>query len=507
MSKNLINKELGYIGFNTFIPLLVFLICVINIFYGEKIPVNGGKGWDGYYYFKMAYEYDVSQFFNGEKIGTYYIHRTLPWFLINVFTKIIHHHDVETTFLMAKYLLVVSIATSLFLTHRIAEILKFTRDEYSLLFILLFINAAFLKISGYYIFLTEYYAVTILLASIYFYLEKSISKLIVSTILLNFTWPILFINYYFLYRLLTQFFSNYLPTKNLGKFNNSFSNKILGNNIFVFSILLIYMTILWKSATYIKTHRAGGGENTLNFNNLLYVSGAIINFVIYFLYFRLLVNLLREYLQKNQVIGIWNNQLVSFVVVLIMSILLNWVSIQFSNSNIQNPSSISALFVGRLLRWSSLPLDVYFSSLLYIGLILPIFIFVWKDVKSKILELDLFGFIVVTLLLVLLLNGEARMNIVTWPIMALVVLNYSKFRSVKKVRYIFIIALVLSRFYFKIDAFYVDQINKSEFPNQGYFMYFSPWLSWKGWICVSLIGVIATILVRKVIDNNVSKVR
>jgi hypothetical protein len=191
-----------YIQSNFFLPAIILIILLGTIFFGEKISINNGAGWDGNLYFNFAHNFHLSQFFSGNNISPYYIHRIFPWLLINIINKIINNHDVYITFIIAKIFIFTTIFIPLIFTFKISKTLQLTKSQTKCLFLFLFINTCILKFPGYYIFLTEYYALTLIIMSIYFYINESLYKLLLATIFLNFTWPFLLINYYFIYSLI-----------------------------------------------------------------------------------------------------------------------------------------------------------------------------------------------------------------------------------------------------------------------------------------------------------------
>jgi hypothetical protein len=483
-----------YIQSNFFLPAIILIILLSTIFFGEKIPINNGAGWDGNLYFNFAHNFHLSQFFSGNDISPYYIHRIFPWLLINIINKIINNHDVYITFIIAKIFMFSTILIALIYTSKIARVLNFTKSQTKYLFIFLFINTCILKFPSYYIFLTEYYALTLIIISIYFYITKSFYKLLLATIFLNFTWPFLLINYYFIYSLIQNKTAYKVAKKiQLHKIHQLIQNIKFKLIIRIF-IGIVSILLLLVASRHVSKFTVNNEDNVLRLDRMPYIIGASINLILFIVYFDQITSIMLRYLtdKLKKEITITKSEFKAAFSTMIFFISIQLSSNLLSNANIAGPGNVISFVVYRIFRLSSLPFDIILSSMAYIGFIIPFTILYWKDLKNKIYNLDPPAFILTILCMIFLLNGEARMNIVLWPIITIALVRYTNISQYSNTNLSLIVALIVSRFYLNFNAFEFNQNDFFNFPNQGYFMYFSPWLSWKGWIFVAIIGLILT---------------
>jgi hypothetical protein len=499
---------------NTIVVSIIGIL-FFNIFFGEKIPVNNGKGWDGNYYYELSHELSVQQFFDGKTIGDYYIHRIAPWLFINVIEKFVCFFFVQsdclvTTYQIAEIVLFLNLVIAVFLIIRIAHILNFRSVQTTLSIVLLLCNASILKISGYYIFLTEYYALTLMLCSIYFYLKKSIIALSLCTLVLNFTWPVLFFNYIMIYKLMIK--QNSIPLH--------YKPSFFGETIRIFSIFLmkyrllisvfcgISFIILSIKASLIIRHNpiaVGFYDNIMRFDNIGYIFGLLVNVISYFSIVLFFIYFGISFLwRKNKLKSSWFYSL--RIIFLLTGILcLNCITSIFSNADVPNPSSPIFFLIYRILRISSLPWDVLICTSMYFGIFIYILILKRNQVYIFLMNQSWINIMAVSLSAIFMLNGEARMNIVIFPIVIFCLIrligNDPFIR--RNIIYISIVALLLSRFYLPFGAFLDGQnfTNFEFFPNQDYFMYFSPWLSWRGWLTSALVNGVVFVLIRKFLKS------
>jgi hypothetical protein len=494
-----------FINSNIFLTAIILTIIFINIFFGEKITINNGAGWDGYNYFNFAHNFKLVQFFNGNDIGPYYIHRIFPWLLINITNQIINNHDVQTTFLIAKIFMFLCISLGLSFTIKIAKKIQLNQTQTNCLLLLIFLNASILKFASYYIFLTEYYALTLILASIYFYIEKSTYKLVLTTLFLNFTWPFLLINYYLIYSLITIRTENKIITKLQLLKIHQFILKLKFQIIVRIFVLIISSLFVIIASRHVSNYPINNEDNLLRLDHVIYIIGASINLILFIIYFDqitlLILNFLKNKLKHD--ITIESKIYKATITTIVLFISIQLISNIFSNSNIAEPGNVVMFLVYRIFRLSSLPFDIILSTMAYIGFLVPLSFLYWKDLKNKIITLNFPAFALTIICMIFLLNGEGRMNIVLWPIISIGLVKYTRISVYKNITFLIIVSLITSRFYWNFNAFGLNQINFFHFPNQGYYMYFSPWLTWKGWLVVACMGIITSTIAYYVKSRNI----
>jgi hypothetical protein len=169
--------------------LLLSLYSLGYYFFGERIPIYNGFGWDGTIY--AAY---VQSFWGvlRHTNDIYHINRILPSFIIYCFLKLLHLNNKSPVIVVDAFIVFNSILfiLSAYLWFKICDYKKFVTSTYWLGFISLFVNYLYLKHNFYDSVLTDTAAIFLGMLSLYFYVQKRYVLLAITMMLAFFTWPI-----------------------------------------------------------------------------------------------------------------------------------------------------------------------------------------------------------------------------------------------------------------------------------------------------------------------------
>ena len=179
----------GYRQRNCSFALMLFIIATLgisSIFWGEKIPINGGFGWDGQIYGTVAQQMDV------HALDTYYFHRILPSTIVHYALILLRQPlDNHTIILAFSLLNLAMLLLSCVLYRFIAKELLLGNAGFWFGFAAIFVNYPCAKVFWYYPVQTDTTALALSLALLLFYLKKQ-PFLVFSVALLGaFTFPTL----------------------------------------------------------------------------------------------------------------------------------------------------------------------------------------------------------------------------------------------------------------------------------------------------------------------------
>lgn len=169
--------------------LILILYSAGYYFFGERIQVENGFGWDGTTYAAYAQNFWHELQYTHD---LYHINRTLPSFVIYYALSILHLNAQSPVIIVKAFSILNSILfiASGYLWFKIAQFKKFNFSIYTIGFISLFINYLFLKHNYYDPVLTDTAAVFLGMLSLYCYVHKKYFFLALSIIPAYFTWPI-----------------------------------------------------------------------------------------------------------------------------------------------------------------------------------------------------------------------------------------------------------------------------------------------------------------------------
>jgi len=163
---------------------LIAALGIGSVFWGEKIAINQGFGWDGRVYGTLARE------MNFRALGDYSFQRILPSTLVHAALVTLrqpldNEHIVRAFGLLNLGMILISC----FLYRKIADELHLGRRGFWLGFAAIFINFAHCKGIWYYPVATDPTAVALSLAMLLYYLRGQVFRLFLASLLGAFTWP------------------------------------------------------------------------------------------------------------------------------------------------------------------------------------------------------------------------------------------------------------------------------------------------------------------------------
>ncbi len=170
--------------------LLMLVVGMLNVIWGEKLAVNGGFGWDGALYAAWAKDFYTSIFV--QKVPEYYVQRIVPsaivHYALRLFSIPLSNHAVILGFELYNLALIL---ISVWIWCLIADKLQISPRGKWLGILLLFVNYAMLKSNYYQPVLTDTSAFALGLALFYFFLTNRQVAFMLTFIMAAFTWPLL----------------------------------------------------------------------------------------------------------------------------------------------------------------------------------------------------------------------------------------------------------------------------------------------------------------------------
>ena len=166
--------------------MIIAVLGIVSIFWGEQISINGCFGWDGQTYGTIA------QNMNVRSLDTYSIQRILPCVIVHFALVVLHKPlDNQHVVLAFSRLNLGLLLLSCVLYRCIAEELDLRQSGFWLGFIGIFVNFANFKFVWYDPVLTNVTATAFSLAMLLFYLRRQQLALVIVALLGAYTWPTL----------------------------------------------------------------------------------------------------------------------------------------------------------------------------------------------------------------------------------------------------------------------------------------------------------------------------
>jgi hypothetical protein len=156
------------------------------VFWGEKLPINGGFGWDGIIYGGVA------QDLNFRALSDFYFQRTLPSVLVHAALTVLRQpYDNQHVVLGFGLLDLGMMLLSCILYREIADELCLTQRGFWFGFAAIFVNVTNFKLIWYFDVGTDPTAEALALAMLLFFLRGQEFRLFLASLLGAFTWPTL----------------------------------------------------------------------------------------------------------------------------------------------------------------------------------------------------------------------------------------------------------------------------------------------------------------------------
>lgn len=459
----------SFIATDRALVLTVLLITFVGHRWAEKIPVNGGFGWDGTNYGRMARDFEQVVFISG--ISAYSIFRVLPSGLIYYSSKLLAIPHTDANILCLFGLWNVALCGLIAATWcRLAHRLNINRGGMWLGITALFANYAVLKWSAYYAVLTDTYAFAIGMLMLYCYIVGKRWWLTALAVVGAFTWPALIYHTIFLF-LFPYRGATRVPAQPVPRLSTTlFSCGVAAT----FVALAGCLFLLGGHGFHSRMMALSCGQFAHRSFNFAAAASLASAFWYLFLGLRGLSDWprlfsVREWLARAS----WP----MFAVWIGVALATGWIGRFLAHG----PSEISTHDALLHLGWMSIrkPGLFFLAHVVYFGPVLLLAALNWKRVCG-IFHGNGFGLTLCAMVnLLLALDCESRHLIHFLPVIVLVVVQSVAGLRWRAVHYgLFAgISLVCSKVWLDIAAM-PDPYNFEEFPTQLLFMNLGPWMSW-----------------------------
>ncbi len=468
MNKTLIKSDTLHKAIGYFTLILLCIWYVYNYFYGERIPYNGGLGWDGATYAEWTQHSPWETIKYG--ISVYYIQRLLPSSIIYFVAKLLHYNlGSNIAIIHAFYLLnCCMLIWGAIMLWLIAKHLRWDRPVFYVAFALVFLIYPVIKYSTYGVTLTDISAFSLGIATFYYYLKNNLPGLIIVTLAASFTYPSM------LYAALPLLIFKSTP-------NSTFhiSEKITKSSHYIATGigLIAVVAVLYKHI--VKHMQALSSANQIN-EPLITISIVCLFLYIYFASRKLIDYDYAIYALKHQTC--WKR----IGLALILLILVKATIVIFSDSSagpLTPGSYLSVILLSSIVN----PATNLLSHIIFFGPGILLIVFLWKQI-CLLAKQHGPGLILFMLLYVLLaICPESRQFINAWPVFAILTCQVlSRYNISWYFTYsIIAISIVMTRFWLPLNIapWHNDQLLSItpglllKFPEQMLFMSTGHWMS------------------------------
>ncbi|MGC3976980.1 MAG: hypothetical protein QM751_01300 [Paludibacteraceae bacterium] len=437
-------------------------IIFYNGFYGERITVGDGAGWDGGLYAKLCENFNTD--FKGKNIDRYLFQRTLPFAVIHNVIEVFHlPKNIQTYNFLMSVINLLFVLVSAFVFFLISNFHKFNVKIEVIAFSSLFLNYPILKLMGYYPLLTDYLAFSFGLFSYYFYIKTQDTRHKNILILLS-------VFYVFIHptALLQGLTLALLQRDSLLKTEKTDKNKVKrGLELFVFTVpLFIYFAI---GFSHIFLHKFGVNlRRDVTNVELIFVSFICTLVYIYFFSKETLYKLeFADFLNKK---GITN----------ILKILIIYAGVSFLIfffANTHSRHSMDRLLFEIATESLQAPFSNIVNMFAYYGLVIILLLIYWRKVAEIILNNGMGYLLVICMAFIFSIGNESRYLINFLPFLFMpvfILLNQEKKWSYSSSFVYLLLSLLLSRFWFAINkngSFDWDNYMLSQGPWQPFVFY------------------------------------
>lgn len=458
---------------NIFYLLIIAMILwfVLNFFFGERIQIDNGLGWDGQLYFDIAKRFSV--FIHEKLLSFYYVQRIFPSFVVHATARILHLSLNAPSSIIHIFFLydLVVILIGMYIFYRIAKLQAWKYPVFLIGFSALFLNYPILKLIPYYPILTDYTALTLALLMFYLYLVNNFLGLVIVTLIGAFTFPTLIYC-----GAILLLFENKPKEKTYFKKFINISIKRLPNRFFLALSFTVFIAV-------IALHFMGTihpSQFTKNFLALLdfpkklhplspFVGIASFLGVMTFLFFMILPFIKEQFLLRINLVRLSATICLLFLIKLI----------QMHLSNGEPGPLTASLFVKVVLLESvAYPFIFLVSHFIYYGPFILLSILYWKEIVS-VVQKNSAGLALLLLIYgMLIIGSESRQYINAVPLFVFLlceVLN-KKNITLRFANYMIILSLVISKFWLPINivSWQGGDNDLLQFPYQMLLMNFGP---------------------------------
>lgn len=457
--------------------LLIFLIGVANFFWGERIPVNSGLGWDGTVYSTVTA--DLEQLVISGRLNVLLTARILPCVIVHyglcglglslTVENIIRGFEVYN---LALLLLACAVWTL------IASELRLSTKGRWLGFTALFVNYAVLKQTFYYPVLIDATTFTLGVLLLYFYLKDSTAGMCVTLFASAFTWPQLVYPATLLLILPRRPARN--PTAQAGAFPRMSAGVIAG----LFAVILSHVAD-WEDPQFAEAQVAP------TFGRAVIVSAALCVLYLFVAIRTLLAGLTVRSI--GETLASWREMRVvpAVGVVVLSQIVIRALSAEVVQYIDPAPVMLRAFVQLPISR----PLIFLLSHIIYFGPTVILLILYWSATCEKIRACGLGMVLFVLAQLVMALDPESRHLIHAWPFFVVFLVQVAEDQTWKPGVYMLLalISLLFCKAWLPIHM-PPEVSDPLAFPFQRYYMNHGPWMSTYSYLVQGIAVLITGIL-------------
>jgi hypothetical protein len=461
---------------NWFFPVIFLNYGLFYILFGEKYPLNEGFGTDGW-----VYKTFVTDFVNSGFYDSYFIHRVFPSFTIRAVLKLfsLELSSVNIVYGFEIFNLICVVSSAYFI-KKILQLFNVGFKNQLLAFTLLFLNFALLKWPFYFPVMTDTAAFGLSVMLLYFYFKNNIAGMIITTILLAFTWPM---GYYQGLLLIAFPYQKieYNPFEKVSRIG------IYIASVTVFLLSFIFIIVINKADTHL------GFVPKID-RGLLPLSLALI-VLIYIAFGKLFLN--KNLFNLRYFFRLLNIYRLLYAVA---TFLIVTVFIKFLDLPVSTFYQTGAILENPITHSLVRPLFTVITHFTFFGISICLLIFYWKYF-TKVLTQSGWGlvgaFVLNLYMFGIMPESRTLINLFPWVIVLLIIgidkINFSNTFYVVVV----ILGFISSRIWMIIDLTMetsVDENGSIDFPSQRFYMNIGPWMSEKAYYYQLLLFVICSFI-------------
>lgn len=474
---------------------LVLVLGLLYAFLSEQVPREGGAGWDGVLYRDMCN--DFINMWQGGMISTYYIQKCCPFAIVNIFNEWLGLSNPFPTLIGLHFFALLMAIISFF---KISDYLNYNIVSEIIAYALIFWQFIIIKLTGYCPYGGDFYAYSLALWIFYFFISKQPFKMLGLSVVGAFVWQSMLPLALILFVLPMKGY-NIVDGVNMTKKDQIVLT--ICKALVLLAVAMIPFTILLYS-------KSQGGwwmwSMVIPYSFfylpkwVLLISSICILCVTYMMLRPLKFNLW-EFIKCTIMNISWRNVVIAIVVYLGFKFGVYYLA----NSSLDPPISSKELIMRIFWEPFILPLKFCGTHLAACGMVLPLFIVLYKSILKEISEHSIGYIAAIAMLLLFGLQSETRyvLNFIPFAIFPIaIVLN--KIELKKWVPY----AICAIQFAFSGIWYH---INIPELPDvlencdswvyvqsdvaQRFFYYYGPWQGVKAYVIfMSAFVVIMTIL-------------
>ncbi|MEO8400897.1 MAG: hypothetical protein ABI597_03735 [Gammaproteobacteria bacterium] len=455
---------------------------LLNIFFGEHIPVDNGNGWDGSTYANITV--DFYNFVFRHRLDQYTLQRILPAGIVYSVYKLVNlpieRSQIALAFSLYNFIVV---TVSIVLWNQICKLSNWSNKAWLLGFSAIFLNFAQLKWMTYYPVLTDTTALFLSILTLYCFVLKKDYLILIVGIVASFAFP-------------TQFFLNITLFLFTAANRKETAVRVYPR---VSILLAVFCASCITGLLFVIYSRFGFQVTGGNYKMPVLLLSLMSVFT--YLCYTLRPLMIQGFMSLTRL------TIVRTVLVIIVSIAIRYIINLLSDGT----SHLTLFQFSLYLTAEALayPFNFLFSQILYFGPMLILAGLYWRQICAESLVKNTGLSILVAMGVVLLLDSEARQTINFLPFMVFVTVNMLNKKNIswKFVTVFVVMSLVISKAWLTINHGVWPELTPQlakmplEFPLQWFFMNVGPWVSHTMYIVHALVVAVSFIILLSLIKE------